>query len=380
MNVLTTKKPPKRLSQDYERRFKMQRYGEDNLYPQNISAIVNASGTATLCLGRYAKFVEGYGFRNENVAASVVNRRGQTMDDLLSLAVADMARFGGFALHVNYNVLGDVAEVSHVPFEQCRLEECDDAGHVARILLHPDWVGKTTKNGEFVRLDEQHIKRINVFDPKSALAQMEQAGGAALYDGQIMWCSSDGVWQYPTPIYDAAITEISTDEGLANVKYRSVRNSFMVPCMLVTKKGAPKFDEEGREEDRQMISDEDLKAFQGDEKLGKILCVEIENDEDEPKIVAFPSKNFDKDFDVTDASVVERIYSQFHQEIFYSIRIGKLGFSGDIMREAYEYYAGEVTTEQRFIERHFAKVFERWHMGAISDFEIQPQKYIRTEE
>ena len=379
MNVVGAKKPFERLRQDYERRFQMQRYGENNLYPQNLFAIVGASGTAMLCLNRYERFIEGYGL-SEATAGIRCNRMGQTIDDILSLVAHDVAMFGGFALHVNYNVLGEVSEVQHVPFETCRLEEKDDAGHVAHILLHPDWQGNQTRNGERVRLEEKNIQRIPICDPSVAIEQMEQAGGAAQYSGQILWCSTDGVWQYPTPIYDACVTEISTDEGLGNVKYRNVRSNFLVSCMLVTKKGLPKIDNEGNEEDRMMISDEDLKAFQGDEKLGKIMCVELENDEDEPKILPFPSRNFDKDYTATETSVIERIYAQFHQEIFFAIRLGKLGFSGSVMRDAYEYYAGQVTTEQRFIERNLEKVFSHWQGGALTDFSILPQRYMTTED
>lgn len=379
MNVVGAKKPFERLRQDYERRFQMQRYGENNLYPQNLFAIVGASGTAMLCLNRYERFIEGYGL-SEATAGIRCNRMGQTIDDILSLVAHDVAMFGGFALHVNYNVLGEVSEVQHIPFETCRLEEKDDAGHVAHILLHPDWQGNQTRNGERVRLEEKNIQRIPIYDPSVAVEQMEQAGGAAQYSGQILWCSTDGVWQYPTPIYDACVTEISTDEGLGNVKYRNVRSNFLVSCMLVTKKGLPKIDNEGNEEDRMMISDEDLKAFQGDEKLGKIMCVELENDEDEPKILPFPSRNFDKDYTATETSVIERIYAQFHQEIFFAIRLGKLGFSGSVMRDAYEYYAGQVTTEQRFIERNLEKVFSHWQGGALTDFSILPQRYMTTED
>jgi len=379
MNVVGAKKPFERLRQDYERRFQMQRYGENNLYPQNLFAIVGASGTAMLCLNRYERFIEGYGL-SEATAGIRCNRMGQTTDDILSLVAHDVAMFGGFALHVNYNVLGEVSEVQHVPFETCRLEEKDDAGHVAHILLHPDWQGNQTRNGERVRLEEKNIQRMPIYDPSVAVEQMEQAGGAAQYSGQILWCSTDGVWQYPTPIYDACVTEISTDEGLGNVKYRNVRSNFLVSCMLVTKKGLPKIDNEGNEEDRMMISDEDLKAFQGDEKLGKIMCVELENDEDEPKILPFPSRNFDKDYTATETSVIERIYAQFHQEIFFAIRLGKLGFSGSVMRDAYEYYAGQVTTEQRFIERNLEKVFSHWQGGALTDFSILPQRYMTTED
>lgn len=385
MNVKTAKKPQKRIDISYVSRFKMQAYGNDNLYPQNLRAITQSSGTAELCLARYTKFIEGYGFADENFSKLVANHRGETADDVLHNVAADLARFGGFAVHVNYNVLGEITTMAHVPYENCRLEEPDDAGHVAHIIVHPDWTGKSTRMGKVVRVSEENIDRICVFDPRPevVLSQMELAGGISQYKGQILWFSMAGSSTYPTPIYDAVVTEISTDEGLGNVKYRNVRNNFLVSCMLVTKKGIPRIDTEtGEEEEREMISADDLKVFQGDENTGKILLVEVENDEDKPEIMAFPTKNYDKDFSTTDASTIERIYAQFHQELFYAIRMGKLGFSGDVMRDAYEYYAGEVTTEQRAIQRAFARIMKAWGSGewAETDFTLQPLKYISTEQ
>lgn len=297
MNVKTVKKPKRRIDIGYVSRFKMQAYGYDNLYPQNLARITEASGTAMLCLNRYARFIEGYGFDSDILAALAMNQQGDTADDLLRNVSGDLARFGGFALHVNYNVLGQVSSVSHVPFENCRLEETDDKGNVAHVLLHPDWEQKKTRNGKRLMVNEKTIERINTFnpDPDIVLEQIENAGGIDSYKGQILWQSLDGQFIYPTASYDSAITEISTDEGLGNVKMRNVRNNFLVSCMLVTKKGVPKFNEKGEEvESGQMISDEDLLQFQGDENTAKILAVEVENEEDEPKVVAFPTKNFEQ--------------------------------------------------------------------------------------
>lgn len=382
MNVKSAKKPQKRVDVNFQQRFKMQSYGADNLYPQNIMAITGASGTAQLCINRYEKFIEGYGFNNEYFSEMAVNREGVTMDDLLHQVAGDVAHFGGFALHVNYNVLGQISEVNFMPFEQCRLEETDDAGNVAHILVHCDWRGDKTRNGQKQTVSEKFIGRFDVFNPDTDVVtrQIDACGGIENYKGQILWLSLDGKNQYPVPLYDAVITEISTDEGLGNIKYRNVRNNFLVACMLIAKKGVPRINDNGEEEERQMIADEDLKEFQGDTKGSKILYVELENDEDEPKVVPFPIRNFDKEFATTDESVIERIYSQFHQELFYSIRIGKLGFSGQVMQDAYEYYAGEVTTEQRFIERAFTRVFGSWHDVTIPrDFSIRPMKYISAE-
>lgn len=380
MNVKTAKKPESRVGVKYSQQFKMQTYGEDNLYPQNLSAITSASGTAKLCLNRYAKFIEGFGFKDLKFSEYVVNRKGDTADSILRYICDDVAKYGGFALHVNYNVFCQIVEVQFVPFENCRLEEEDENGYVGHILLHPDWTGKKTRGGKAIMVDNKNVKKVNVFNPNPDVvrSQVDAVGGIQNYEGQILWMSMDGPMVYPVPIYDSVITEMSTDEGLSNVKNRNVRNNFLVSCMIVAKKGAPQVDSEGREIERQMISPEDLKKFQGDTNGNKILLVELEDDEDEPKVVEFPMKNYDKDFTVTDESTVERIYAQFHQELFYAIRIGKLGFSGDVMRDAYEYYAGEVTTEQRFIERALDKIFKYWHETAngSGDYSLRPLKYI----
>lgn len=380
MNVKTAKKPESRVGVKYSQQFKMQTYGEDNLYPQNLSAITSASGTAKLCLNRYAKFIEGFGFKDLKFSEYVVNRKGDTADSILRYICDDVAKYGGFALHVNYNVFCQIVEVQFVPFENCRLEEEDENGYVGHILLHPDWTGKKTRGGKAIMVDNKNVKKVNVFNPNPDVvrSQVDAVGGIQNYEGQILWMSMDGPMVYPVPIYDSVITEMSTDEGLSNVKNRNVRNNFLVSCMIVAKKGAPQVDSEGHEIERQMISPEDLKKFQGDTNGNKILLVELEDDEDEPKVVEFPMKNYDKDFTVTDESTVERIYAQFHQELFYAIRIGKLGFSGDVMRDAYEYYAGEVTTEQRFIERALDKIFKYWHETAngSGDYSLRPLKYI----
>lgn len=384
MNVKTAKKPEPRIDISYLSKLKMSSFGNDNLYPQNLSAITASSGTGTLCLNRYAKFIEGNGFKDVAFSETVLNRAGETADTIHHLLSQDVARFSGFALHVNYNLFGEIVEVQHVPFENCRLEEEDENGYVARILVHPDWRGKKTRNGKVIKVDDNSVDRIDVFNPNKdvVLAQIEKAGGVEYYNGQVLWVSMAGKNTYPLALYDSVITEMSTDEGLSNIKNRNARNNFLVACMLVVKKGSPRIDGDGNEVEVKFIEAEDLKKFQGDTNSGKIMLIELEQDEEEPKLVKFPVANYDKDFTVTETSTVERIYAAFGQELFYAIRIGKLGFSGQVMCDAYEYYAGQVTNEQRFIERAFDGIFRCWHepINPSKDFSIQPIKYINNND
>lgn len=381
------KKSTNRLDTGYIRTLGIQSYGEDNLYPQTLSNIISASSTGGECVERYADFIEGNGFRDVSFSEYVVNRRGDTADDIHTLVCKDVAKYDGFALHVNYNMFCDIVEMQHIPFENCRLLEEDANGYVGKIAIHSDWTGRKIRDGKTIKVDKENTDYIDVFNPRKNVVyeQIRAAGGIENYKGQVLWVSGAGNFVYPIPRADRVATEMSTDEGLANVKYRNVRCNFMPSGMIVTKKGSSvNFDEEGKPIPDEYNEDtgfsDTIKQLQGDTNAGKLLEVTLNSDEDKPEFVDLSSKNYDKEFTVTDASVVERIYSAFGQEPWYCIRIGKVGFSGDILEDAFEYYNSIVSRQQRMIERSLMKIFEHWFEVAnpSNDYSVQPLKYVRN--
>lgn len=380
------KKSSKRLDASYSYMLGIQTYGNDNLYPQTLRDIISASSTGSECSDRFADFIEGNGFTNELFSGYVVNRKGQTADDIHALVCKDVSLYNGMALHVNYNVYGEIVELHHIPFENCRLLEEDDNGYVAKIAVHPDWTGKKTHKGKAIRVTKENIDYIDVFNPvkEVVLAQIESAGGIEYYKGQVLWVSMAGNNIYPIGKGDRVVTEMSTDEGLANVKYRNVRNNFLPSGMVITKKGThTTFDENGKEVEDASGNDsfsDMLVQLQGDTNSNKLLDVTLESDEEKPEFVPIVTQNYDKEFTVTDASVVERIYSAYGQEPWYCIRIGKVGFSGDILEDAFEYYNSIVSKQQRCIERTFQMVFRYWFEAAnpSNDYSVQPLKYVRN--
>lgn len=380
------KKSSKRVDVRYLQTLGIQTYGEDNLYPQTFRNILAASSTGAECLDRFADFIEGNGFRDVPFSESVVNRKGDTADDIHALVCRDVAYYNGLALHVNYNIYGDIVELHHVPFENCRLVESDDSGYVGKIAIHPDWSGQKTRGGKVIKVAKENIDYIDVFNPDKRVvaAQIEAAGGIEYYKGQVLWVSLSGKDIYPTGKGDCVVTEMSTDEGLANVKYRNVRNNFLPAAMIFTKKGTNiTFDQDGNEIDSRDDDDsfsDSLLQLQGDTNCGKLMEVTLETDEDKPEVVSLNSQNYDKEFTVTDISVTERIYSAFGQEPWYCIRVGKVGFSGDILEDAFEYYNSIVSKQQRLIERTFARVFRHFYeaVNASNDFSVEPLKYVKN--
>lgn len=387
MNISNVKRPEKRFTVRWQSSLNIQGYGRNNLYPQHMRELVRSSSYGETCLERYEMFIEGNGFNDEAFSTYECNTHGQTVDDVLALVANDLATYGGFALHVNYNMLCEIVEVECVPFKDCRLEEEDDDGEVKHIVVHPDWTGRKTRRGKTLTVTEKFVTRVDVFNPDKevVMAQMLDAGGIENYNGQILWFSKDGKWDYPITIYDKVIANLSIDEGLDNVKYRNCRNSFLVAGMLVHKKGyTVEVDENGlpvKDDSRDSEISESLQVFQGDENACAIMDVTVQQDEEIPVFKQFGVDNFDKKFERTEESTAMRIYSAFNQEVWYRILNGSLGFSSDIMTQAYEYYNSCVSKDRRHISRAFRKVFENWFEVANrkGDFDIQPLVYMSAD-
>lgn len=388
MNINNVQRAKKRFDTTYLSNLGIQTYGKDNLYPQRMYDLIRSSANGGTCCERYQTFIEGNGLNNSFFAEYECNRSGQTVDDLFRLVARDMALYHGFALHVNYNMMCQIVEVSHVPFQQCRLEEETDDGKVVHIAIHPDWSGRKTRKGKNFKVDKANVKKLYVFNPRKevVLAQILADGGIDSYKGQILWFSMDGKWDYPVPVYDKVLTSLSTDEGLDNVQYRNVRNNFLVAGMLVHKKGTTLgLDDNGNPittENKDSDISESLNIFQGDENACAIMDVTIESAEDEPKFVRFEASNFDGKFKTTEDSITSRIYAAFGQEPWYRIRNGSLGFSSEILSEAYEYYNSYVSKERRAISRALKRVFDNWYepTNPSNDYEVQPLVYVSNKD
>ncbi|MCL1933982.1 MAG: hypothetical protein FWF53_09265, partial [Candidatus Azobacteroides sp.] len=60
---------------------------------------------------------------------------------------------------------------------------------------------------------------------------------------------------------------------------------------------------------------------------------------------------------------------------------GSIGFSSEILTDAYEYYSTVTSKERRMIERAFDKIFKHWYEipNPSMDFTVQPLKFISSD-
>lgn len=314
------------------------------------------------CVNEYAKFIEGTGFVDKNFYKAVVNSKGQSVDRLLYKVAKDKARYNGFALHVNYNALGQVVEVSHIPFEFCRLPDPMRPDLQGKIAVSSDWVKQSQRSSK-----KQEILWYDSFEPSLAVQQMlEQT--VELYKGQVLWYSVEGD-KYPLAPIDPVIEDVESDARIKNHKRKAIATGFNADFALVTQQ---KF-ESDQERDEYVAS---LEAFQGDEAAGNIMLVEVDRPEQKPDILSFPRADQDKRFEYTETSIHDNIRKCFGipPVLIGEATAGKLGTSQEII-DACSFYNAITDPERRAVTEIFQRVFSLWHNKYINltgDYSIQP--------
>jgi hypothetical protein len=367
MNIGKLKKE-ERFETRIDKSLGIQTFGKKNDYPQQVMEIVGASGTGSSCVDVFSKFIAGRGFGDLNFYNLTVNNQGLTNDALLGLMAYDFAMFNGFALHLNYNANYKVTQVSHVPFETVRLGALKENGTYDTVVLHWDWGRRMT---QLKKWSKEDIIEIDLFDPspESINAQVEKSGGWAAYKGQVFYYSGNRANNYPLPKFDAVLTDMSTEEGIANIAYRNVRHNFLPSCMLVSI-----MDKDESKEQREQTEKEILE-YQGDEAACKMITADVSSKEEMPQVVDFSSKNYDKEYTVTRDKVKNDIGRAFNQPPILRAEDVGANFGSDAIRKAYDYYNSVTEVERLQAERAFSCIFKHWHDGQFTDFSIMPLYY-----
>lgn len=343
-------------------------WGRDNDYPQSVIDIVNGSYTGVSCLDIYHKFIYGHGFADNDNYQIIVNEDGENADTLLEKVSRDFAQFGGFAIHVNRNLLGQITTMRHIPMENVR--KCFKGEHSGQVALHPDWGHRTDR-----RFTDTPIEYINIYDPNldTFLERIERVGGIVNYRGEIFLYSNQGE-NYPIPIYDASLTDMATQEAVSNIAYKNSRQGFLPSGCFVE---INEFYDDENPADKKAFDavTASLKDLQGDKATSSILHVVAKDKDSIPQFVSMKGENYDKEFSVSREASKQNIGQAFRQP--EELRCEKVasGFSNDTMIQAYRVYNSMTNKERYILESQFSKLFKNWVTPLEYNFQIKPLSY-----
>lgn len=347
-------------------------YGQRNDYPQKILEIIDSSGTGKVCTDIYTKFIEGAGFRDQALAATVLNSNKERANGLLAKCAKDLRKFNGLAMLVKYNALVEPVEYFNVPFEHCRIEIDGKKCYTGRVAIHPDWTGLRG-----LPFDLKDIKYVTQFNPQAAAGEMIAAGGPEVYLGQLLYFTASGDFEYPICPFDAIVTDMLTEESVSTVKHRNAKYNFL-PSGILVRKGIKPATQDGEEDDNNSTSADEIKRMQGDANTSKIWVVDVDADEEKPEFITFDAKNYDKQYEYTESTVQDNIARMsMIPPILRGVDIGA-GFGAELMQNAYDFMNSITNSERRALEVVFKDLLAGYAVQ-FADTAVQPLVYLTTQ-
>jgi len=269
-------------------------YGLNNMYPQEMEQLRLRSPLVKSSTEMLEDFINGSGWTENNEV--ILNDGGDSTKDVLNLIALDYAKYNGFALHINFNVLGDVTGISNIPFEYCRLGLPDALGKVRTIVVSNNW----EKDPEGLPQRGNILtRRYPIFNPMAAGNELLFGDGR----GQVLYFTGLEKWKYPLTTFDAIINTAEADELMQSYERNNIKLGFHGTTIF---KYPGKF--ETKEEELEVKK---LVASMNGESSPGVIVAQVDEDWSGELLETIPSGSDDALFSATLISVLDRVLQNF---------------------------------------------------------------------
>ena len=349
----------------------IQFYTRNNLYPQIVEAIRDRSRTIKPACEALGDFIGGEGFVDASLAGLVVNTKGHSMNDILSLLKIDAATYtGAFVIHLGVNLLGEYNNISVWPLAYWRMGLPDDNGDIYDYKYSSNWEQDPYK-------EVHNYKKIFTYpkfnpDKEVILAQIEEyAERGENYPGQVLYVSplED---QYPLATFDTVLDEGQTQEEIAIFRLAAIQNGLNAGAI---------FSYPGKFEDdlKAIQFKESLNEFKGGKGAGSIMVVEDESGQKKAQDLVTPltMQNNDKIHEFISRDNKEAIVEAFQMpKSILGIQPESGMFNQQQLKEDYQYFNAKTRPYRNRVTRVFKeKIFPNWVNPITSDFKIKELEY-----
>lgn len=352
----TALKVEPRLDYKEDKSLKIYPYDFDNIYPQRVIDIVNDSPTAKTCLKLKDRFVMSGGVADLTFYKNKVNAK-QKVDAFVRKITEQINKFGGVAIHVNYNGLGQKINATVVNFEYVRKSMDGDM-----FVIYDDW-GKVKKKS----IEKDRIYYVMPYNPDTALREAEAVGWEN-YNGQLFYYNGYEDLYNLSPL-DVVLENMLTEGQVKKFKHSISAKNFLASHLLIMGK------QESQEAEEQF--DENLRMFQGGEGAGTIMVIEKDSNEEIIELQKVEIQNYDGLYEYTENSSRDAIIQHFLIPPVLLLRVaGSLGTSKEIS-DAFDYYNTITADERLIVEEIITEVFSGWFtdINPSNDYSLIPLKY-----
>ena len=331
-----------KLTQEETRGKDYIQYGENNLYPEFLHGLYEDVSTLKTIIDGTAGYVAG-----DDAICNVpgfevqVNRKGDTMRNLIKWLAKDYNIYGGCAIEVIRNAKGAVAELNYIDFRYLR----------------------TNKDNTVFWYSKEYAKKYvrsttTLVYPK----YMKDSDAPA----SVMYIKNDVSSTYPIPRYSGAVKACLIESKIDDLHLNSLENGFMGSYIINFLSGIP------TPEQKDQIEKDINEKFAGTENSGRILLNFANGEENAAKVEKLDITDFSDKYKAAAERSREQIYCSFQAipQIF-GLMTAATGFSRQEFEEGLSVYLGTVVRDiQRTLGDAFDKIFGVKNSVTIKPFSL----------
>lgn len=305
-------------------------WGVDNAYPQYLYSLYNDVTTLKTIITGTVDYVLGDEIKCSKKGFEIeVNKKGDTIRDLVGLLVRDWLIYGGFAFQVIRNRMGEVAELYYIDFRNLRSSKKND------LFYYSEEYGK-----RYARTSK--VVTYPKFVPE-----------AKTIPTSIVYVSNDKSKTYPTPRYSGALKACEIERQIDEYHLSSLENGFVGSYIFNFLNGVP--EDEQKAEIEKSINEK----FAGASNAGRILINFANSIQNALKVEKLDTVDFGDKYGATANRSREQIFVAFQAvPALFGLMTESKGFAQEEFLQAFALYNRTVVSPiQIKIKEIFKKVF-----------------------
>ena len=321
-------------------------WGSDNRYLNYLFSLYEDCATLQSIINGTSDFICGNSITcNLPIFEKTVNKNGDTINDIIQRISTDYLIFGGFALQVIRNAVGNITEIYWVDFTKIRSDKKNEV-----FFYSDEW-------------DKSYGRVKYIIYPK--FNEVDSNPSSIFY-----YKGNKTRGTYPTPIYNAAISSCELEKKINEFHLNEISNNFLTSKIINFNSGVP--DDDLKNEIERNINEK----FSGSENAGRILISFNPNKDSETTVTDLPMDDFAERYDALQARCREQIFLAFRaQPIIFGLQKENNGFSQDEYLQAFALYNRTVVQPiQQVIIKSFDKILGFEGSLTIVPFSIEVTK------
>lgn len=303
-------------------------WGENNRYPNFLWENYSNCATLGAVVNGTADYITGAdAICNVADFSKTVNKRGETINDILAKVAIDYLVYGSYALQVIKNLGGDVSEIYWVDVSKLRSDKKNEV-----FFYSEDW-GKSYGRVKYVTYPKYKYGDNN---------------GTSIY-----FFKGKARNVYGTPMWSAAIKSVQIEQAINDFQLNEINNNFLSSKLISFCNGVP--DDNLKNEIERNLNEK----FSGASNAGRLMISFADSKDNAPVILDLSSDDFDKRYETLEKRARQQIFVAFRcTPLLMGLVSESNGFATNEYRDSYKlFYNTVILPIQRAMVDSFDKIF-----------------------